>query len=89
MLKKALILGFFISHVCCQRFNEFHFADPFSQSWNWHSRHNLFPEERDVEEITEREREPLGPNYQDPVQAGTDEKPVLQPKPQKPSFNPS
>jgi hypothetical protein len=31
----------------------------------------------------------LGPNYQDPVQAGTDEKPVLQPKPQKPSFNPS
>ncbi|RZC39086.1 transforming growth factor-beta-induced protein ig-h3 [Asbolus verrucosus] len=70
-------------------YSEFHFADPFAESWNWHSRHNLFPEERDVEEITERDREPLDPSYQDPLQAGSNEKPVLQPKPQKPSYNPS
>mgnify|MGYP005984649803 FL=1 len=39
--------------------------------------------------MTERDREPLGPNYEDPIQSGTDEKPILQPKPQKPSYNPS
>ncbi|XP_044266983.1 transforming growth factor-beta-induced protein ig-h3 [Tribolium madens] len=90
MLKKAFVLSIFISYVCCQRFNEFHFVDPFSESWNWHSRHNLFPRERDVEEITERDREPLSPNYQDPATSGTEEKPVLKPKTQKPSsYNPS
>ncbi|XP_063903324.1 transforming growth factor-beta-induced protein ig-h3 [Zophobas morio] len=89
MLRKALILGALVTYISCQRFNEFHFADPFAESWNWHSRHNLFPQERDIEEVTERDREPLGPNYEDPIQSGTDEKPILQPKPQKPSYNPS
>lgn len=36
-----------------------------------------------------RDREHLSPNFQDPIASGSDEKPVLQPKPEKPSYDPS
>ncbi|KAL3283366.1 hypothetical protein HHI36_006514 [Cryptolaemus montrouzieri] len=87
MLWKALLLGAIVA-LGVQAGDVFgSFDDSQFSSWK-----DLFAaesrnDERDIEVATDRDREPLSPDYKEPT--GQKEKPVLHPKPQKPSYDPS
>ncbi|KAF2893756.1 hypothetical protein ILUMI_12419 [Ignelater luminosus] len=101
MLTQALLLGIFVLGAQCY-YGDLDalpegpspFAAAHSQ-WNWRlpdlytaeSRNKEFAEGRDIEEVTERDREPLAPDYTDPGSRPKDEK--HKPAPQPPSYNPS
>lgn len=61
------------------------FCRDFINPWNFRPTSNFFPDLRvsasEIEEVTERDREPLSPNYQDPIANPSDEKPIIQLKP--------
>lgn len=62
----------------------FHYRDFFNR-WNFRPASEFFPDLRvaasEIEEATERDREPLAPDYKEPSANPTDEKPVIQLKP--------
>lgn len=55
-----------------------HNLDPFQPSFEWSS-----PGVRSRSSLTDRDREELAPDYKDPDSSATEEKPILQPKPQQ------
>lgn len=61
----------------CSDLRLLHNLDPFQSSFDWSN-----PGVRSRSSLTERDREELGPDYKDPDPSATEEKPVLQVKPQ-------
>ncbi|CAG9825393.1 unnamed protein product [Phaedon cochleariae] len=84
MLLKALVVisGVLVIGIECRDFysdlNLFHeLQRPYRTSWEWSSP-GLQSRSSDDED---RDREPLGPDYKDPIASSSEQKPLLQPNP--------
>ncbi|XP_018571174.1 transforming growth factor-beta-induced protein ig-h3 [Anoplophora glabripennis] len=85
MLLRAFLLGgFLILGAHCDIYSDlFNNHDPFSHAWTWANPH--YHSKNSLGSKSTKDREPLSPDYKDPVTSSSDQKPVLQPKPNNPS----